>query len=209
MNYNFNDQFFCYLHFYNWITHCHNNSIILIWVCLGLSLQFWSLFFSQKWRFTISIIERRYCTMDNLSEDNDIFEIIESALKNTMQNDLNSILNDGNTECNPSDTQFNLNEQLTTTADRRQHLKKKTKLFRLNAEIQVLQKKVNASSATNEKQQTVIKISKIVFNVKMITRPKRIFKPKKLSQYNEKSICEHIDYIRNCITAFRLIFEKF
>ena len=43
----------------------------------------------------------------------------------------------------------------------------------------------------------------------MITRFKRIFKFKKLFQHNEKSICEHIDYIRNCITTFRLIFEKF
>ena len=50
---------------------------------------------------------------------------------------------------------------------------------------------------------------KIVFNVEMITRLKRIFKPKKLFQYSGKSICEHIDYIWNCITAFWFIFEKF
>ena len=89
--------------------------------------------------------------MNNLSESNDIFEIIESALENTMQNDLNSISNNDNTECNPSDTQFNLNEQLTMTADRRQHLEKKTKFLKLNAEIQVLQKKINTSSVTNKK----------------------------------------------------------
>ena len=63
--------------------------------------------------------------MNNLSKNNDIFEIIESALENTMQNDLNSISNNDNTECNPSNTQFNLNEQLAMTVDRRQHLKKK------------------------------------------------------------------------------------
>ena len=95
-----------------------------------------------------------------------------------------------------------MNEQLTMTADHWQHLKKKTKFLKLNAEIQVLQKKINASSAMNKKRQTIIKISKIVFNVEMITQFKRIFKPKKLSQYSGKSICEHIDYIRNCITAF-------
>ena len=147
--------------------------------------------------------------MDNLSEDNDTFEIIESALENTMQDDLNSILNDDNTGRNPSDTQFNLNEQLTRTADRRQHLKKKTKLFKLNAEIQVLQNEINASASTNEKQQIVFEIPKLVFNAKMISRFKRILKSKELFQYNKKSIREHIDYIRNCITAFRLIFKKF
>ena len=67
--------------------------------------------------------------MNNFSKNNDIFEIIESALENIMQNDLNSISNDDNTECNSSNTQFNLNEQLTMTADRRQHLKKKTKFL--------------------------------------------------------------------------------
>ena len=43
----------------------------------------------------------------------------------------------------------------------------------------------------------------------MITQFKRIFKSKKLSQYNGKSIREHIDYIWNCITVFQLIFKKF
>ena len=147
--------------------------------------------------------------MNNFSKNNDTFEIIESALENTMQNDLNSILNDDNTECNPSNTQFNLNEQLIIIVDRQQHLKKKTKFFKLNAEIQVLQKKINTNSAMNKKQQTVIKISKIVFNVEMITQFKCIFKSRKLFQYSEKSICEHIDYIWNCITTFQLIFEKF
>ena len=89
--------------------------------------------------------------MNNLSKNNDIFEIIEPALKNTMQNDLNSILNDDNTERNSSNTQFNLNEQLAMTADRRQNLKKKTKFLRLNAEIQILQKEINASFMTNKK----------------------------------------------------------
>ena len=140
--------------------------------------------------------------MNNLSEDNDIFEIIESALKNIMQNNLNSILNNDNIERNPSNTQFNLNEQLTMTADRQQHLKKKIKFFKLNAKIQVLQKKINANFVMNKKQQTVVEISKIVFNVEMITRFKRIFKFKELFQYNKKSIREHIDYIRNCITTF-------
>ena len=209
MNYNFNDQSFCYLHFYSRIAHCHNNFIILIWACLGLSLQFWSFFFSQKWWFTISTVERRYCTMNNLSKNNDIFEIIEPALKNTMQNDLNSILNDDNTERNSSNTQFNLNEQLAMTADRRQNLKKKTKFLRLNAEIQILQKEINASFMTNKKWQTVIETSKIIFNVEMITRSKRIFKFKKLFQYSGKSIREHIDYIWNYIMTFRLIFKEF
>ena len=99
------------------------------------------------------------------------------------------------------------------TADHWQHFKKKkkkkTKFFKLNAEIQILQKEVNARSKTNEKQQIIIKISKIVFNAEMITRLKRIFKSKKLFQYNGKSIREHIDYIQNCITAFWLLFEKF
>ena len=67
--------------------------------------------------------------MNNFSKDNDIFEIIEFALKNIMQNDLNSILNNDNIECNSSNMQFNLNEQLTMTVDRQQHLKKKTKVF--------------------------------------------------------------------------------
>ena len=89
--------------------------------------------------------------MDNFSKNNDIFEIIESALKNTMQNNLNSILNNNNIEHNSSNTQFSLNEELTMTADRRQYLKKKTKFFKLNAEIQVLQKEINASSTTNKK----------------------------------------------------------
>ena len=56
--------------------------------------------------------------MDNFSKNNDIFEIIEPTLKNTMQDDLDSISNDDNIECNPSNTQFNLNEQLAMTADR-------------------------------------------------------------------------------------------
>ena len=43
----------------------------------------------------------------------------------------------------------------------------------------------------------------------MIIRFKRIFKFKELFQYNEKSICEHIDYIWNYITTFWLIFKKF
>ena len=133
--------------------------------------------------------------MNNLSENNDIFEIIEPALENTMQNDLNSISNDDNTECNSSDTQFNLNEQLAMTADRRQHLKKKTKFLKLNTKIQILQKKINTSFVTNKKQQIIIEILKIVFNAEMITRFKRIFKFKKLFQYNGKSIREHIDYI--------------
>ena len=42
--------------------------------------------------------------------------------------------------------QFNLDEQLTMTADHQQYLKKKTKFFKLNAEIQVLQKEINANS---------------------------------------------------------------
>ena len=119
--------------------------------------------------------------MNNFSKNNDIFEIIEPALKNIMQNDLNSISNDDNTECNSSNTQFNLNEQLTMAVDHQQHLKKKAKFFKLNAEIQVLQKKINASFMMDKKRQTVIKISKIVFKVEIITRFKRIFKFKKLS----------------------------
>ena len=55
------------------------------------------------------------------------------------------------------------------TADHQQHLKKKTKFFKLNANIQVLQKKINASFITNKKQQTIIEISKIIFNVEIIT----------------------------------------
>ena len=89
--------------------------------------------------------------MNNFSKNNDIFEIIEPALENTMQNDLNSILNNNNIECNSSNTQFNLNEQLTMITDRQQYLKKKIKFFKLNAEIQVLQKKINASFVMNKK----------------------------------------------------------
>ena len=48
--------------------------------------------------------------MNNFSKNNDIFEIIESVLKNTMQNDLNSILSNDNIEYNSSNTQLNLNE---------------------------------------------------------------------------------------------------
>ena len=95
------------------------------------------------------------------------------------------------------------------TADRRQYLKKKTKFFKLNAEIQILQKKINTNFTTNKKFQTVIEILKIVFNVEMITWFKCIFNFKELFQYNGKSICEHINYIWNCITAFWLIFKKF
>ena len=89
--------------------------------------------------------------MNNFLKNNDIFEIIESTLENTMQNDLNSILNNDNIERNSSNTQFNLNEKLTMTTDHQQHLKKKTKFFKLKAEIQVLQKKINANFITNKK----------------------------------------------------------
>ena len=41
MSYNFNDQSPCYLHSYSRIAHCHNNSIILVWACLRLPLQFY------------------------------------------------------------------------------------------------------------------------------------------------------------------------
>ena len=90
-----------------------------------------------------------------------------------------------------------------------QHLKKKAKFFKLNVEIQILQKEINANFVMNKKWQIIIEILKIVFNAEMITQFKRIFKSKELFQYNEKSIREHIDYIWKCIAAFWLIFENF
>ena len=59
----------------------------------------------------------------------------------------------------------------------------------------------------NNKQ--LSKFLKIIFNIEMITQFKCIFKSKKLFQYNEKSICEHINYSWNCIRIFQLIFKKF
>lgn len=140
--------------------------------------------------------------------------------ENITQNELNQRINTLEEDLIFEKSQF-LNDVIAKTKRRRVDLEKQHKLKLLQSEIVVLKNNFRQNDFEKTKLLKIESIMKIdtAFKTTMsfvlnnvttdISHSKRSLKLDKIFAYHEKSIKKHRNYVRDLITIFRMILEKF